>query len=82
MKLRQEVQLTLLTAIDDTTAVIEWQLRGTRFNEVKVTSSSQAARAWVETHYEDVEWRSCISGSALIGVLADDGWEYIDPADE
>jgi hypothetical protein len=75
MDLRQEGELTLLPGVDDTTAIIEWQLRGTRFNEVKVASSSQAARAWVEAHYEDVEWNSQIRGSALIGALADDGWD-------
>jgi hypothetical protein len=53
MDYRQDVELTLLPGTDDTTAVIEWQLRGTRFNEVKVATSSQAARAWVEAHYED-----------------------------
>ena len=72
MDFRQEIELTLLPGIDDTTAVIEWQLRGMRFSEVKVASSSQAARAWVEAHYEDVEWTSCIRGHALIGALADD----------
>jgi hypothetical protein len=72
MDLRQEVELTLLPGVDGTSLIIEWQLRGTRFNEVKVASSSRAARAWVEAHYEDVEWDSQIRGSALIGALADD----------
>lgn len=72
---RQDVELTLLPDIDDTTAVIEWQLRGTRFNEVKVATSSQAARAWVEAHYEDVEWTSCTRGHALIGALVENDWE-------
>ena len=75
MDLRQEVELTLLPGVDDTTTIIEWQLRGTRFNEVKMASSYQAARAWVEAHYEGVEWNSEIRGSGLIGALADDGWE-------
>jgi hypothetical protein len=74
MDYRQEVELTLLPGVDDTTAVIEWQLRGTRFNEVKVAASVEAARAWVEAHYEDVEWDSCIRGHALIGALVDDDW--------
>jgi hypothetical protein len=72
MDLRQEVELTLLTGIDDQTAIIEWQLRGTRFNEVKVASSWKCAMAWVEAHYEDVEWHSLVGGTAVIGALAGD----------
>jgi hypothetical protein len=74
MDYRQEVELTLLPGGDDTTAVIEWQLRGTRFNEVKVAASVEAARAWVEALYEDVEWAGCIRAHALIGALVDDDW--------
>jgi len=75
MDYRQEVELTLLPGVDDSTAVIEWQLRGTRFNEVKLAGSAAAARAWVEARYEDVEWSSCIRGHALIGGLVDNDWE-------
>ena len=74
MDYRQEVELTLLPGMDDTTTVIEWQLRGTRFNEVKVAASVEAARAWVEAHYEDVEWAGCIRAHALIGALVDEDW--------
>ena len=41
MDYRQEVELTLLPGVDDTTAFIEWQIRGTRFNEVKAAASSR-----------------------------------------
>jgi hypothetical protein len=72
MRLRRQVELTLLTDVDDTTAVIEWQRRGTRFGEVKLASSFSGARAWVEGHYEEVEWDSRLHASGLIGVLVDD----------
>jgi hypothetical protein len=72
MRLRRQVELTLLTGIDDATAVIEWQRRGVRFGEVKVASSYRDARMWVEAHYEEVEWDSRLHASGLIGVLADD----------
>jgi hypothetical protein len=72
LDLRQQVELTLLTGIEDITTVIEWQRRGTRFSEVLVASSSRGARAWIEAHYEDVEWENPIHASTLIGRLVDE----------
>lgn len=71
-RLRQRVELSLLPGIGRTTAIIEWQTRGTRFNEVHIASSWETARAWSEAHYEDVLWANDVRGSGLIGLLADD----------
>jgi hypothetical protein len=70
--LRQRVELTLIPAGNDSTVLIEWQQRGTRFHEIKLPSSWTAARAWTEAHYECVEWASDLRGTGLIGGLADD----------
>ena len=71
MDLCQRVELMLLMGAEDATILIEWQLRGTRFREIEVKTSG-SPRAWVEAHYEDVEWASPIRASALIGTLIDD----------
>jgi len=42
--LRQRVELTLIPAGNDSTVLIEWQQRGTRFHEIKLPSSWTAAR--------------------------------------
>lgn len=78
MDLRQEVELTLLPGGDDTTTVLEWQLRGTRFKEFEIASTAQPTRAWVEAHYEDVRWRTALWGTGMIGALADDDGAYRD----
>ena len=69
--LRQRVELTLLTGADDAFTIIEWQRRGTHFKEIEVWSL-WSPRAWVEAHYEDVEWSSPIRASALTGLPVDD----------
>ena len=69
--LRQRVELTLLMGADDAATIVEWQRRGTHFNEIEVRPP-WSPRAWVEAHYEEVEWCSPIRATALIGVLVDD----------
>jgi len=71
MDLRQRVELTLLMGTDDVATIVEWQRRGTHFNEIEVRPP-WSPRAWVEAHYEEVEWCSPIRATALIGVLVDD----------
>ena len=68
--LRQRVELTLLMAADDAT-IVEWQRRGTHFREIEVRPP-WSPHAWIEAHYEEVEWCSPIRATALIGVLVDD----------
>lgn len=69
--LRQRVELTLLMGADDVTTIVEWQRRGTHFKEIEVRPP-WSPRAWIEAHYEEVEWCSPIRATALIGALVDD----------
>lgn len=71
MDLRQQVELTLVMGEDDATTIIEWQRRGTHFKEIDV-GPPRSPRAWIEAHYEDVEWCGPIHATALIGALVDE----------
>ena len=70
-KLSKHVELVILHGSDGSEVVTERRDDG--LIEVVVKGSLEAARAWVEAHYECVEWPKSRLATALIGSLPGEG---------
>ena len=66
-ELSKRVELVILCGSDGSEVVSERRSDG--FIEVVTKCGLEAARAWVETHYEGVEWSKPRLATALIGRL-------------
>jgi hypothetical protein len=67
-ELSRRIELVILHDSDGYEVVTERRSDG--LVEAATHSSLEAARAWVEAHYEGVEWIKPRFGTALIGKLA------------
>lgn len=70
-ELSRRVELLILQGSDGSEVVAERRSEG--LIEVLTTHSLGAAQAWVEAHYEGVEWPKPRLATALIGRLGGDG---------
>jgi hypothetical protein len=66
-ELSKRVDLVIMCGSDGSEVVSERRSDG--LIEVVTTCSLEAARAWVEAHYEGVEWPKPRLATALIGRL-------------
>lgn len=66
-ELSRRIELVILHDSDGYEVVTERSPDG--LVEVFTTSSLEAARAWVEAHYEGAEWLQTRLGTALVGRL-------------
>ena len=62
-------RVELLILVDDDGLHVVTERREDGLLEVTTTSTLDEARAWVETHYEAVEWQAPRRGSGLVGRL-------------
>ncbi len=69
-ELSRRIELVILIGNDGSEVVSERRSDG--LIEVVTTSSLEAARTWVEAHYEGVEWLKPRLATALIGRLKRD----------
>ena len=67
-ELTKRVELVILVDSDGLEVVTERRQDG--LLEVSTASTLEDARAWVEAHYEAVEWHAPRRGIGLIGSLA------------
>ncbi len=67
-ELTKRVELVILVDSDGLEVVTERRQDG--LLEVSTASTLEDARAWVEAHYEAVEWRAPRLGNGLVGRLA------------
>jgi hypothetical protein len=70
-ELSKHVELVILHGSDGSQVVTERRDDG--LIEVVVKGSLEAARAWVEAHYESVEWPKARLATTLIGSLRGEG---------
>lgn len=65
LELSRRVEVVILSCSDGTEEVTERHENG--LIAVRTTGSLEAARVWVEAHYEGVEWHKTRLASGLIG---------------
>ena len=70
-ELSRRIELVILSCSDGSEEVTERE--GQDLIVVVAKCSLETARAWVEAHYEGVEWRKTRLASALIGRLREGG---------